>query len=410
MGTVRIDYHHLEDSAQQASSVSRKMTDYADAISPKVVSPLSSLPGSDSNGYMSSAVSLARKKADSLRGRSQAYAAYARKLTTFVGDARSADTRVASGLDALADRILEGVGFWGKVGHALYSTYCDTIGQTEVGALFDNLVNRGSDWASDKLRKAYEWFSYGDGKYVANIALAVLGTVGAICAAVLSFPVSGVFAAIMAGLAIFSAAVSLVDTIATVIDNVKAIRDDDTDPGLARYYGKTSDVSDFEKKHSTSKSVQTAANVFDISGKVAGIASWIGSGFVKTAADGTKVGTLDWKTIRGNFAGKFKFKGVFSVKTSSLKSADGWNHVPTWIRTADTVNNVSSTVKTALSKTTTAMTTVHDKSVSLKTGLSFFGVGGFSDIVSNLNAFHKWGGIELNPKLSWAGGKVSVSW
>ena len=59
MSVVELIYSDLETAASNAVSACNELTDYSDTISRKVMAKLNALPGDDSNGYISYAVSAA---------------------------------------------------------------------------------------------------------------------------------------------------------------------------------------------------------------------------------------------------------------------------------------------------------------------------------------------------------------
>lgn len=397
MTTILIKYNELTESANNATGAALRLDDYADCIPNVITNQLSNLSGDDSNGYVGSAIELANQKADSLREKAQEYRSYSGRIETFVENAKDADQRVSQKMDSLAHENL-GDSPWDQICYYLNKLYNDTIGSTELGAFIDNCISGVTDWCEKWTRKAFDWFVHGNGQYVLNIAISVLGTAAAIAGAVILFPVSGVFAAVVAGLAIYSAGVSVINSVLTIADNCKAISLNDTDPGLARYYGKTSNISDFANKHTENQFLQSAASALNTSGEVAGLLSSLGSGFTKELKDGTKIGSFSWDTIKGNFSSKFgfefnqdlnkwKFKPQKLFGGSSHSASDGWTNMPDWFRNAERINNFSSGTGTILSTFSDGLSIVHDKEISLQTGLGmlsnvFPAAGDVSNMIS----------------------------
>ena len=309
MATIKINYPSLENAAKQALNVATEMGEYADAIPGKITNPLGNLTGGSSSNT-STVQSLASQKASDLRKRASRYQSLSSQITSFVESAREADAQVKNRLTSIADRQAEKLNLWQRISYEFYKLYNGIVGSTPLGAFFNNLLSIGGsyvEWMKKCGKDVLEWFQHGEGRYVLSMALSVIGTISAIAGAILSFPVSGVFATLVAAAAIVSALVSAADTVATLYEGTKAIMMNNTHPGVARHYGNTSSVSDWAKKESTDAGLQSLFAGINTVGNIAGIFSFVGGGFTKTLDNGTKIGTLDFNTVKGNFAKSFGF-------------------------------------------------------------------------------------------------------
>lgn len=311
MTTVSINLALLERAAERANKVQDKLDDYADEIPGIVNTPLASLEGG-SSGYTSTAASRASAKARSLDSRASDYAALSQHIDSFVGAVRQADANVEKRIVAITSPYVDAMSFWQRVSYYFDAAFNDVLGSTLVGKFMNALHNAyevAVDMREEVLRSVRDYFKYGDGKYVLNIALSALGAIGAVFGALASFPVSGVFAAIMAGISAIAAIVAVVDFGSTLLSNLKALKLNATEPGLARYYGDVDSVSDYANKTSTNSKWRSIASGFDTAGKVAGIAGFFGSAFITKGITSTgktfKTGTLDYDKVMGNIAGKF---------------------------------------------------------------------------------------------------------
>ena len=382
MSTVLINLSKLETAAEAATKAADNMEEYAALIPGKITSPLESLTGGSSSNT-SSVVSLAQEKASELKRRATAYDTLSTQVSSFVSSAREADARVVSRISAVTESYVDDMNWWEKICYNVEKLKNFVFNLSELGKFMGNLANMldvVDDWIENKKKKLYDWFKRGDGKYIASAVLSGLAAAAAIALAITSFPVSGILATIAAGAAVISAVVATIDFAFTFMDSIKAIIGNDTEPGVADYYGSTSSVSDWFKKHTTSKTAQTIASVTDIVGKIAGVVASIGSVFTKTAADGTKLGTLDKSTIKENILGKLGLEfdsttGKYSMKTSILgwssKHTEGAKEYATWFYNAESVKNYSSVIKNIISTM---------DSCSTVTGYSYSGLDSLSDV------------------------------
>ncbi len=397
MATVKINYSSLENVAQHALRVASEMEEYADAIPGKITNPLKNLTGGSSSNT-STVQSLALQKASSLRDRASRYQNLSSQLTSFVESAREADARVKSKLTSLADQQAAKLAWWQKIAYEFYKLTNGIIGSTPLGAFFNNLLSLSSmleEWKKKIFKDVIEWFYYGSGRYVLSIVLSIAGTAGAIAGAILSFPASGVFAIIVGVAAVVSAVVSFFDTAATIADGIQALSTNSTHPGVARYYGSTSSVSDWSKKNSTSAAFQSFASGFNTVGNIAGVVSFIGGGFIKVD-NGTKIGTLDFTTVKSNFAKSFGFsfnektkKYSFSPKvtfgfgqerTEAFKKGSIFYHAETVKIVTTPISKIGSSIRILTSATAThSLPSLKDTASLLSNAMP--GLSGYSKII-----------------------------
>lgn len=355
MARIKIDYSELEEAANNAVRAANEMDVYAQRIGNVVESPINNLTGGSSQ-YTSTVASLAQRKASELRSKRDKYKSFETGARNLADSARAADGNVESYINSLKAEDSKNLTWGQKICAAFYDLYSNFISGSDVGKVL-NVIVGGVELVNElkvvAFKKAYNWFVYGKGRYVLNIVLTVAAAVGAIVA--LCNPVTGPFAALFIAAAAIAAVVKVATAGVTLSDNLKALFMDSDDPGAARYYGNTSSLSDFAKKHIHDKRAQSFAKATDIVGKVADAVSSFGSLFTKTHTmamtnpDGSisvvDVKQLDWSssTLKENLLKKV---GV----TSSVKLDDYGRPIKNIATNQDVMNykfSMSSLVKNA---------------------------------------------------------------
>ena len=352
MSAVVIQFGQLESAARNMRYAASDMESYADALPRKIQNPISSLTGG-SSGDTSAVAQLAAQKARQLRARAAAYKALASKTEAFADEARGIDAQVGRRIGAVADSREQNLSLWDRFKYNMYKAINGTIGSTVIGAFIGSLIDRDDARKKKRasvIRDILNWFKRGDGKYVLNIGISFLGAIGAVCGAILAFPVSGFLATLIAVCAVVGAAITVAQTLATIWDNCHALGKNGTEPGIARYYGSTSSLKDWVKKNKTDRNLQNLAGTVDFIGAAAGAISTVGSLGVRTAADGvTKVTSLDGPTVKqnllkeigikpGQYGGQFndwKFSPgtIFGLGKKPTEGLTGIQHVADVIKT-----------------------------------------------------------------------------
>lgn len=285
MGTVYINYENLEDSIKRADKARNEISDYIDEIKRRITTPISNLNGSDSNGYASSAASLAQQKISKLNSISGKFVDYKSRVSNFISTAKTKDTHVSDKIDTIADLYIEERTWYEKIGDFLYETFCvDWANDTALGRLLMDSAKWVSDKAGNLLEDARDRFKYGAGKYVLNIIGAALGAIVAVAGvvvAIITFPATGTIGMVLlATTGVIAGIVSAIATVhnagAEIVSNGKAFGLAlDGDIGAARYYGNVDSVSEYWNRRDmgdaktnadyadTGKKIDTAKNVAD---------------------------------------------------------------------------------------------------------------------------------------------------
>lgn len=321
MAHIRIDFSDLRSAAKASGDTAQEMDDYATRITNRLSNRLGSL-GDSGTGHVSSAADLAAKKASSMRQKAERYRRVKSGLETFAGHAEQQDKAAGTRIKAIKTRDMEGLSKMQQVGATVYEWFHTTFGlsTTEFGRSLNNIARikeRQVEYVTTAVQKVRDYFQYGKGRYILKGALAVGAAIGAFVA--LFNPIVGPAAALFFAAGVIAAVYKAGTAYRTVQDTIEALKLEDEDPGRARYYGKTSSLKDYAKKHSTSREAQNRAGRLDVIGNVADIVSSVGRTFTKTGTmtfdngDGTtttkKINQLSWskQTAKENIGKKFGF-------------------------------------------------------------------------------------------------------
>lgn len=257
--SVNICLNDVRDAAKCAGKAAKRYEDYANELNRKVSTKLTSLPGSDEAGYISTATTTVADKVKNLRNKKTTFTDIQTKLENMAGDIENYELGLKNGIANLGEVALDldkrtpmqAFGDW------LYGTFCvDFTNATAAGRWIGNVLKKAGDWVGNKFDKLVDWFKHGNGRYVMNIALsvigavcAVIGTIGAIalCVATGGAALPLLIAAVASTIA---TVLTLSDSVMSIISNVKALKisKKEHDPGKARYYGNIDGVSSYITK------------------------------------------------------------------------------------------------------------------------------------------------------------------
>lgn len=253
MSKITIKFSELEDAKDKAQKVQNEISGYVSQIKKHVTTRISDLPGSDSNGYASTASTLAWQKIGQLNEKSERFSNFQGTITGFIATARSTDTKVSNKIKSLADTVLEPRKWYQVPGDFLYDLFCvDLANSNDLTKLIANIDKTANTYKEEAWDKAKDWFKHGDGKYVLNIAGAVLAAIGAVAGviiAIVTLPVTGTAAIIIGAVALIasgiSMAITLVNSQETILANIDALKlSKDGKDGAARYYGNIDSLSE----------------------------------------------------------------------------------------------------------------------------------------------------------------------
>lgn len=276
VAVISINYKSLEDCIKKANQTVSYLNDYTKDMD-SVAKECEALGGSDPKGYVSSAAQLAREKSKQAAREKEAYSELSKQLSSLETLANDMDQAVEKNIDVTVSNYIGKKSAGQVVGDWLYARYVDFVNGVAslpgVGKHIAQGIRTAGNWISDQAISCYNYFKYGDGKYIWNGVKAVVGAVVAVATAVVAVaslitaaPVLLVVAFACAG-AIAStvyAGLKIGDAIVSVGENHKAWRlskqyqnstkdketwwDSSNDEGsitAARYYGSVSGVKDW---------------------------------------------------------------------------------------------------------------------------------------------------------------------
>ena len=300
MSVVSFNYWDIEDSIKKAKKTASYLSDYVSDMN-SIVRSCNSLPGSDSYGYVDQAVELVKKKVSHANKVKNDYTAYASELDALERKAEAADLAVEKNINVTVSDYV-GRRSWGQaIGDFIYNRYVDFLDCVSnlplVGDYLAQGIRMAGNWVLDMTGQAYNWFKYGDGKYVWNIVAAVTGVLVAaagVVAAVVAIgaaavPTLAVIAAVGAVAGMIALVLKFGDMMASIEQNTKALElsgeyrkstkdkdewwDTEDDQGsitAARYYGSVTGVKDWIDK--TDFGGKTANGILGVTGSVY---SWV---------------------------------------------------------------------------------------------------------------------------------------
>lgn len=386
MSVVTIKYGDLEDASKYSKKLSQKLGGYADELSRKITSPISSLPGNDNRGYASSAAYSASRKINELRDRSNRFNTFSQKVDRFISNAQKADSTVANSMKRAASSYVGERSWWQGFCDVVWGAICvDFFNSTNIGRAISDCVKSGWSYVTQTSEKVRDWFKHGDGKYIWNIVsgvaagvLAVIGAISAVAAAIAGGPIIAVVAAVAA---VFGAVITIANSSVKIYNNAKALMSDD--PGVSRYLGNIDGISDAVDKYDMGDAEdnakrETASDVVD---KIKLVCDTIGIikgvtdlGAVKSDLTGRITGyKFDKNNIMTNIRkslgfdfdeNKFTLKGMFgvgsgdSVTSSWYANKNGYGGFKSFMNLHTNTQNTIDFIANSTSKLNKVMTSI----------------------------------------------------
>lgn len=258
MTGFEINYSKTEALASQASKVSKELKSYSQEIG-EMERKLSdgTVTEFDNWGYVSAALTEARKKASIADEKSSVYSRFSTALTNLCTTAKQSDSLAAANIERIFDARIGKRTIFQKIGDFIYNSYINFLdkvsGYGELGKKVADFIKNGTDWLENAFERVKNWFKYGVGKYVYNIAMAVVDTLTAFASivgavAVLTAGAPAWFAGIaLIGVACFTAHLFMQaeDSSIAIEENIKALSlAKDGNTTAARYYGEIEGFKD----------------------------------------------------------------------------------------------------------------------------------------------------------------------
>lgn len=268
MSEICIHYEYLEKSIEESKKVRKEIADYTDEIKRQITTPISCLTGSDPAGYATTAASLARQKITFLNSKSSRFSSYETSVRNLISTAKANDEYVSSKMETIAGMYVEKRTFRQKVGDWIYNTFCvDFVNERGWTRRFADTVKWISNEVGDWIEKARNWFKYGEGRYVLNIASAI-GKIALAISAIASVPLTGgaTLSILLLGSSTISMYITMLNSSSEIESNIKALAMSEDNPGAARYYGNISTLS--QKWEKTDMGDANTNKAYEIGGKV----------------------------------------------------------------------------------------------------------------------------------------------
>lgn len=332
MGSEKINCSELKSAALKANSVCKELEDYSELLTKKVLNKLSSLPGSDSKGYIASAKNAAKGKQAKLDQSYQEFENFGKSVLSFRSYAEQKDKEVSNTINRLADPYKKkGFSFGGvveNIGNYIYNFVCvDVVNfisdYVPLGDMFmDGLRNLGNG-LSHCMENIRDWFKYGAGQYLKNIgdsilkvvgiAVGIIGLIGTIATLTCTFFVVVGVIGVIAGCAYLFYESS--NMAATIDSNMTAMEEyRKTNKGLAHYYAGVDSVKEYVKRtdygdKEANEKKERIANYYDAAGKISGGVYGLASIVVSFEALGNVYG-LKGNVVDHDFSGKNIIKNI----------------------------------------------------------------------------------------------------
>lgn len=337
MGKVTITYSKIKDAAKEAQSAANYYEDFSSELSNKVYNKLSISYGSDSRGYISSARNTVYNKVKDLNSKKKKYSDLSKSLYDLKERVQGYETSAKNAVARIATDELElkNRKWYQKVGDWIYGTICvDLLNTNPITRGLGNIIKSGLDYFDYGFDKAIDWFKHGNGKYVLNIALSVLGDIAAIAGTISAIALCAAATVATGGVAaplLIAAIASGIGTVMTIVDsgfsiynNYKALKisRESDDPGRARYYGNidgvNSAIGKYDMGGETANKVWSGiGTAYDVTHTAADVTAVVAGSVGSAGLTETVTKTSSGKTIKTYSYDKSKIKG--NLKNTTLE-------------------------------------------------------------------------------------------
>lgn len=233
MSEAAIVYSTMNSAASKADNVARKIDSYSDEITKKVLNKLNNY-GGDWSGNLSDARSSLNAKINSLNSDYNSYKGYASDIRTAVNQCKQTDNDVRETVKNLSSTFKVSHGIRDNVVENFFSYICTSIGNSNPVLRFvsDTLETIG-EAGSELFSYIKTWWNYDGGKQlVTGVAVAVLEIVIGVASIVAAVVSGGALIVVIAG--VVAGAITLVNGIVNLKNEIKASSVDNNDPATAR--------------------------------------------------------------------------------------------------------------------------------------------------------------------------------
>ena len=310
---VSIQYSALEEAIKYFGKAEGNCSKYKKAAE-EVIKTLEKMPEGEDCGYIDGILDKVKDKVNSAKDMEGRCKKIADKIANFTEYVKNQDKNAANSINTTITSAVGERSFFQKLGDYIYEGYVNFLDKIEsmgpVGKLIAQGLRKAGDWIGEAMTKAYNWFKYGNGKYILNmlsaakdVILAVCLVVAAVAVAVFTGPVWLVALSIVA---IVAASIFLICQIADskkkIDANTKAFSlGEDGNITAARYYGEISGISsdiahhDYGGEEDNAK-MESLGKTFDTVKTVSQVTASISTAVVSFASLGLTQ-TADGKTV-----------------------------------------------------------------------------------------------------------------
>lgn len=277
LAVISINYKSLEDSIKKANKTVSYLNDYIKDID-SVAKECEKLDGSDPKGYVSSAAQLARQKSKQAAKEKTAYSQLSKQLSSLETLAKGMDQAVEKNINVTVSNYIGKKSIGQAIGDWIYARYVDFVNGVAslpgVGKYIAQGIRTAGNWISDTSVSVYNYFKYGDGKYIWNGVKAVVGAIVAVATAVVAvaslFTVAPVF--LVVAFAFVGAIASTVYAVLKTGDAIVSIGENYKARQLSKQYQKSTEDKENWWDTSNDEGSITAARYY---GSVSGVKDWI---------------------------------------------------------------------------------------------------------------------------------------
>lgn len=341
--TATISYSSLKQASSEADQVAKKLDRYANNLNSAICRKLNNYNG-DHTGNISSAIGQTNEKISELYHKSQAYRKYASDLKDLRSKCESVDKSVRTRVSQLTASFKSANGIGNnKVENTINYILTGLSNSTVVGRWLGNTLDNADAGIHYFKQCIEDWWDYDGGKEVIKGGvIAVLETVGAVCAVIAGVAalIAGgtVFAMIAAVAGVVAGVIAAVNGITNLVNEGRAYNEthNNSDPALGRRRSGEDTIQDTLRRETDSKELHGIATGIDIVNGVCTVISFVNGigNLAKNAYKWTTGSMADIKNLKikdiltksnfNDFIGKVKtsFSSGFSEITSAVKLRD----------------------------------------------------------------------------------------
>lgn len=275
MAVISINYSSLEDSIKKANKTASYLNEYISDMN-SIAQECEGLDGSDPKGYVSVAAELARQKSRQAAKEKAAYSQFSKQLSELETLAKEKDQAVEKNIDVTVSDYVGKRTLGQKIGDFIYSRYVNFVNGVAslpgVGKYIAQGIRTAGNWISDQAVSCYNYFKYGDGKYIWNEIKSVAGVLVAAAGIVISALSVAAATPVLVGFAVAGVLFGAVYAVCKFGDMMATVEENEKARGLAKQYRNSTEDKDEWWDTSNDEGSITAARYY---GSVSGVKDWI---------------------------------------------------------------------------------------------------------------------------------------